>query len=182
MPGSKRGENAREEGAAFEFNVQPVTLELDSDGRVNGVRFLRTQLGEPDKQGRRSPSPPPGSEFVMPADAVIMAFGFHPTGCRGWSPSAYSSMTGGGLRPVSRAATAIRPRTTKFCRRRCRPRRRSGGDGDGRRPPCGAGDHGLSRRKIGPASLTTNPTPQRSMTASFHAAGPYVTQHQRYQR
>ncbi|PMC22566.1 oxidoreductase FeS-binding subunit, partial [Klebsiella aerogenes] len=35
-------------------------------------------LGEPDAQGRRSPSPIPGSEFVMPADAVIMAFGFHP--------------------------------------------------------------------------------------------------------
>ena len=81
MPGSKKEvKNAREEGAAFEFNVQPVTLELDSDGRVNGVRFLRTQLGEPDKQGRRSPSPLPGSEFVMPADAVIMAFGFHPHG------------------------------------------------------------------------------------------------------
>ncbi|TCW18094.1 glutamate synthase small subunit-like protein [Raoultella sp. BIGb0138] len=81
MPGSKKEvKNAREEGAVFEFNVQPVTLELDSGGRVNGIRFLRTQLGEPDAQGRRSPSPIAGSEFVMPADAVIMAFGFHPHG------------------------------------------------------------------------------------------------------
>ncbi|MDQ8582777.1 FAD-dependent oxidoreductase, partial [Klebsiella aerogenes] len=79
MPGSKKEvKNAREEGASFEFNVQPITLELGEDGRVSGVRFLRTQLGEPDAQGRRSPSPIPGSEFVMPADAVIMAFGFHP--------------------------------------------------------------------------------------------------------
>ena len=79
MPGSKKEvKNAREEGANFEFNVQPVTLELGGDGRVSGVRFLRTQLGEPDAQGRRSPSPISGSEFVMPADAVIMAFGFHP--------------------------------------------------------------------------------------------------------
>ena len=45
-----------------------------------GVRFLRTELGEPDAQGRRRPTPIPGSEFVMPADAVIMAFGFHPHG------------------------------------------------------------------------------------------------------
>lgn len=81
MPGSKKEvKNAREEGAIFEFNVQPVTLELDANGRVNGVRFLRTRLGEPDAQGRRAPSPIAGSEFVMPADAVIMAFGFHPHG------------------------------------------------------------------------------------------------------
>jgi len=70
--------NAREEGAEFEFNVQPVNLELDKKGRVCGIRLLRTELGEPDAQGRRRPVPIAGSEFVMPADAVIMAFGFHP--------------------------------------------------------------------------------------------------------
>ena len=79
MPGSKKEvKNAKEEGAEFEFNVQPVTLELDEKGHVCGIRLLRTQLGEPDAQGRRRPMPIPGSEFVMPADAVIMAFGFHP--------------------------------------------------------------------------------------------------------
>ena len=81
MPGSKKEvKNAKEEGAEFEFNVQPVTLELDDKGRVSGIRFLRTQLGEPDSNGRRRPMPIAGSEFVMPADAVIMAFGFHPHG------------------------------------------------------------------------------------------------------
>lgn len=79
MPGSKKEvKNAREEGAAFEFNVQPVELTLDETGRVNGIRLLRTRLGEPDAQGRRRPVPIAGSEFVMPADAVIMAFGFNP--------------------------------------------------------------------------------------------------------
>lgn len=81
MPGSKKEvKNAREEGANFEFNVQPVELELNAEGRVCGVCFLRTELGEPDAQGRRRPVPIAGSEFVMPADAVIMAFGFHPHG------------------------------------------------------------------------------------------------------
>lgn len=81
MPGSKKEvKNAKEEGAEFEFNVQPVTLELNNEGGVSGIRFLRTQLGEPDSNGRRRPTPIPGSEFVMPADAVIMAFGFHPHG------------------------------------------------------------------------------------------------------
>ncbi|MBE4966991.1 formate-dependent uric acid utilization protein AegA [Enterobacter cloacae complex sp. P24RS] len=79
MPGSKKEvKNAKEEGAAFEFNVQPVELALDADGKVNGIRMLRTALGEPDAQGRRRPVPVAGSEFVMPADAVIMAFGFTP--------------------------------------------------------------------------------------------------------
>lgn len=79
MPGSKKEvKNAREEGAEFEFNVQPVNLELDKEGRVCGIRLLRTEPGEPDAQGRRRPVPIAGSEFVMPADAVIMAFGFHP--------------------------------------------------------------------------------------------------------
>ena len=79
MPGSKKEvKNAKEEGAVFEFNVQPVELVLDDAGRVNGIRLLRTRLGEADSQGRRRPQPIPGSEFVMPADAVIMAFGFNP--------------------------------------------------------------------------------------------------------
>lgn len=43
--------NAREEGANFEFNVQPVELVLDTHGRASGIRFLRTRLGEPDGQG-----------------------------------------------------------------------------------------------------------------------------------
>ena len=79
MPGSKKEvKNAKEEGVHFEFNVQPVELVLDASGKVNGIRLLRTRLGEPDAQGRRRPVPVEGSEFVMPADAVIMAFGFNP--------------------------------------------------------------------------------------------------------
>ncbi|TCC14310.1 oxidoreductase FeS-binding subunit [Kosakonia quasisacchari] len=79
MPGSKKEvKNARDEGADFEFNVQPVNLELDKNGKVCGIRLLRTQLGEPDAKGRRRPVPIEGSEFIMPADAVIMAFGFNP--------------------------------------------------------------------------------------------------------
>lgn len=79
MPGSKKEvKNAKEEGAEFEFNVQPVELVLAADGQVNGIRMLRTELGDADAQGRRRPVPVAGSEFVMPADAVIMAFGFNP--------------------------------------------------------------------------------------------------------
>ncbi len=77
MPGSRREvKNAREEGVEFLFNRQPV--EILGDGQVEGVRVIRTQLGEPDLRGRRRPEPVPGSEEVLPADAVIIAFGFRP--------------------------------------------------------------------------------------------------------
>jgi NADPH-dependent glutamate synthase beta subunit-like oxidoreductase len=32
--------NAKEEGAEFEFNVQPVELTLAKNGQVNGIRML----------------------------------------------------------------------------------------------------------------------------------------------
>ena len=79
MPGSKREvKNAKEEGAQFQFNVQPLSIEINNVGHVTGVKMVRTELGEPDAKGRRSPVIIEGSEFVLPADAVVMAFGFKP--------------------------------------------------------------------------------------------------------
>ena len=75
MPGSKREvTNAKEEGVEFEFNIQPI--EIIGDGRVEGIKVVRTELGEPDQNGRRVPIPIPGSELIIEADAVIIAFGF----------------------------------------------------------------------------------------------------------
>jgi glutamate synthase (NADPH/NADH) small chain len=79
MPGSRREVwNAREEGVKFLFNRQPLEI-LGRDGRVEGVRLVETRLGNPDPGGRRRPEPVPGSEEVLPADAVIVAFGFRPS-------------------------------------------------------------------------------------------------------
>ena len=39
---------------------------------------MTTKLGEPDKNGRRKPTPVPGSEEILPADVVLIAFGFQP--------------------------------------------------------------------------------------------------------
>jgi glutamate synthase (NADPH/NADH) small chain len=78
MPGSRREvRNAREEGVEFQFNRQP--LEITGKGRVEGVRLVETRLGEPDPGGRRRPEPVPGTEHVIEADAVIVAFGFRPS-------------------------------------------------------------------------------------------------------
>jgi len=77
MPGSKREvANAKEEGVQFKWNRAP--LEIVGQGRVEGVRVAETRLGEPDERGRRRPEVVPGSEEVIPADRVVVAFGFRP--------------------------------------------------------------------------------------------------------
>jgi glutamate synthase (NADPH/NADH) small chain len=79
MPGSRREvANAREEGVKFLFNKQPVEVVGDATG-VTGVKFVTTQLGEPDANGRRRPEVIPGSEEVIAADCVLIAFGFRPS-------------------------------------------------------------------------------------------------------
>ena len=79
MPGSKKEVvNAREEGVEFLFNVQPQFIERNDDGEVTGIGLIRTQMGEPGSDGRRRPQPIVGSEFVLPADVLVMAFGFQP--------------------------------------------------------------------------------------------------------
>jgi glutamate synthase (NADPH/NADH) small chain len=80
MPGSRREvKNAREEGVVFKFNVQPIEIVSNADGEVAGVKVVSTQMGEPDENGRRRPEVIPGSEEVLPADAVLVAFGFKPS-------------------------------------------------------------------------------------------------------
>jgi glutamate synthase (NADPH/NADH) small chain len=78
MPGSRRDyKNSKEEGVEFLFNRQPIEI-VGSDS-VEGVKLIETRLGKPDARGRRVPEPIPGSEHVLPADAVIIAFGFLPS-------------------------------------------------------------------------------------------------------
>ena len=78
MPGSRREvANAKEEGVQFLFNRQPVAIV--GEDRVEGVKLVTTKLGEPDENGRRRPEPIPGSEEVLAADVVLVAFGFRPS-------------------------------------------------------------------------------------------------------
>jgi glutamate synthase (NADPH/NADH) small chain len=71
-------ENAEEEGVAFQFLTLPVRYIGDQDGWVKAVEVLHMQLGEPDASGRRRPVPIPGSETIVPVDAVICAIGNSP--------------------------------------------------------------------------------------------------------
>ena len=79
MPGSRREvQNAREEGVTFLFNCPPVGG-LDYFGEAIGVKVVETRLGEPGADGRRRPEHVAGSEAIIEADAIIMAFGFKPS-------------------------------------------------------------------------------------------------------
>jgi len=77
MPGGRKEvKNAIDEGVEFLFNRQPV--ELLGDEQVEGVRLVETRLGEADAAGRRRPETVPDTEQTLPADIVIVAFGFRP--------------------------------------------------------------------------------------------------------
>lgn len=77
MPGSRREvQNSRDEGVQFLFNRQPVAIV--GDERVAGVRVTATRRAA-SAAGRMQSETVPGSEHVIDADVVIIAFGFRPS-------------------------------------------------------------------------------------------------------
>ncbi len=62
----------------MEFLAAPVGFRKGDDGRVEAMRAIRMELGEPDDSGRRRPIPIEGSEFEIPASAVISAVSQEP--------------------------------------------------------------------------------------------------------
>ncbi len=98
MPGSRREvHNAKEEGVQFLWNRQPI--EVVGEDHARGVKVVTTELGPPDARGRRTPQPVPGTEEVIPADRVIIAFGFRP------SPAPWFTEFGIDTDPGGRIAT-----------------------------------------------------------------------------
>ena len=79
MPARKEEQHhAKEEGIEFKTLCNPVEILGDENGRVNGIKCVRMELGEPDASGRRRPIAIPDSEFVLDVDTVIMALGTSP--------------------------------------------------------------------------------------------------------
>lgn len=73
-------EDLMHEGMDVEVLIAPIAYLDDGAGNVRGMRFVRTQKGEPDASGRRKPEPIPGSEFELPANTVLLATGQFPDG------------------------------------------------------------------------------------------------------
>ncbi len=127
--------NAREEGVEFQFNVQPLGVEVNANGKVCGVKMARTEMGQPDAKGRRRAEIVAGSEHVVPADAVVMAFGFRPHSME-WlaKHSVELDSQGPHHRPGRQRQRLPDQQPENLCRRRYRSRLRHGGNGDCRRP------------------------------------------------
>ena len=66
-------ELAKKDGVMFHFLTAPKRI-IGTD-HVEAIECVRMQLGEPDAEGRRKPSPIPGSEFQIPVDMVIKSVG-----------------------------------------------------------------------------------------------------------
>jgi glutamate synthase (NADPH/NADH) small chain len=65
---------AERAGVIFHFLVAPDAL-VGPRGRLEGIRLRRVVLGAPDASGRPTPAPIPGSEFILPCRAAILALG-----------------------------------------------------------------------------------------------------------
>jgi glutamate synthase (NADPH/NADH) small chain len=70
--------HAQEEGLRFSWLTNAIAVLGDASGWVSGLRCIRMELGEPGADGRRRPYPVEGSEFEMPMDMVIAAYGNRP--------------------------------------------------------------------------------------------------------
>jgi len=70
--------HAKEEGIVFKVLNNPVKILGDENMNVKGVECIEMELGSPDSSGRRRPIEKEGSNFIIEADAVIMALGNHP--------------------------------------------------------------------------------------------------------
>ena len=68
--------HAKEEGVQFKFLHAPVEI-LEKDGYVNGMKFEKMELGEPDASGRRRPVGT-GEYVIEDVDTVIVALGTGP--------------------------------------------------------------------------------------------------------
>lgn len=68
-------EHAEEEGIIFHLLNNPKKIIGNENKNVIGIECIKMELGEADASGRRRPVEIPGTEFVIDADAVIMALG-----------------------------------------------------------------------------------------------------------
>ena len=61
------------EGVVLDLLSAPVEVKVNEAGRAVGLVCQRMQLGEPDASGRRRPEPVAGSDYLIPADTVLLA-------------------------------------------------------------------------------------------------------------
>ncbi len=71
-------DEALAEGIIIEFLAAPTGFRKGESGLVEAMTAIRMELGEPDASGRRRPVPIEGSDFEIPATAIISAVSQEP--------------------------------------------------------------------------------------------------------
>ena len=93
---------------------------VGSRGKVIGVKFVETRMGPPDDKGRRVAEEVPDSEEIIPADAVLIAFGFQP------SPAPWFKDFG--INTDSRGRVVVKPENELCAFQSANPKIFAGGD------------------------------------------------------
>ena len=70
--------HAEEEGIQFNLLTNPIAYHGDGRGWLKNIECIRMELGEADESGRRRPVPVDGSNFMIPADVLVVAIGNSP--------------------------------------------------------------------------------------------------------
>ncbi|MDA1044259.1 MAG: FAD-dependent oxidoreductase [Verrucomicrobia bacterium] len=71
-------EELEHEAIPMEFRVAPQRYLTEGNTALNGMEFVRTELGTPDESGRRRPLPVKDTEFIHSADTILLATGQFP--------------------------------------------------------------------------------------------------------
>lgn len=69
--------HAREEGVVFSYLTTPTKFLGNDNGEASAVELVKMELSEPDESGRRRPVTILGSEYTIPADAIVIAIGYN---------------------------------------------------------------------------------------------------------
>ncbi len=70
-----RTSSSHEEGAARDWSVATKAF-IGADGKVTGLKAVRLQWEKDSSSGQTKMTEVPGSEFMLPADLVLLAMGF----------------------------------------------------------------------------------------------------------
>lgn len=70
--------HAKEEGIDFRILTNPIEILGNENGKANGLKCVKMELGSPDESGRRAPIEIDNSEYIIPVDEVIVAIGQKP--------------------------------------------------------------------------------------------------------
>lgn len=71
-------EHAKQEGIEFHLLENPTKILVDENNNVTGMEVVSMELGEPDKDGRRSVTEKKDSLHNVECDMVVMALGTSP--------------------------------------------------------------------------------------------------------